>query len=315
MKELIIKTVLLVFLFISSGIYFEKSQEIDIISDDFDIIKEKGKIVVLTDFNSTSYFIYRGQPMGYQYEMLQEMADYLGLQLEVIVSNDLNHSFNKLENGDVDLIAANLTITKQRKKIMDFTVPHSITRQVLVQRKPVKWEILDKKTIESSLVRDQLDLAGKTVYVQANSSHALRLRNLSDEIGEKINIVETDEEVEHLISLVANGEIDYTVGDENVAQVNQYYYQNIDVETPLSFNQNLAWAVRKNSGKLLKEINDWLAYFKESIEYKHIYAKYYQNNRSAILLTVITILCHREEYLLMMTILRPTVKKSDGTGD
>ncbi len=281
MKELIIKTVLLVFLFISSGIYFEKSQEIDIISDDFDIIKEKGKIVVLTDFNSTSYFIYRGQPMGYQYEMLQEMADYLGLQLEVIVSNDLNHSFNKLENGDVDLIAANLTITKQRKKIMDFTVPHSITRQVLVQRKPVKWEILDKKTIESSLVRDQLDLAGKTVYVQANSSHALRLRNLSDEIGEKINIVETDEEVEHLISLVANGEIDYTVSDENVAQVNQYYYQNIDVETPLSFNQNLAWAVRKNSGKLLKEINDWLAYFKESSEYKHIYAKYYQNNRSA----------------------------------
>jgi membrane-bound lytic murein transglycosylase F len=281
MKELIIKTVLLVFLFISSGIYFEKSQEINITLDDFDIIKEKGKIVVLTDFNSTSYFIYRGQPMGFQYELLQEMADYFGLQLEVIVSNDLNHSFNKLENGEVDLIAANLTITKQRKKIMDFTVPHSKTRQVLVQRKPDKWEILDKESVESSLIRDQLDLAGKTVYVQANSSHALRLRNLSDEIGEKINIVETDEEVEHLISLVANGEIDYTVSDENVAQVNQYYYRNIDVETPLSFNQNLAWAVRKNSVKLLAEINKWLAHFKETREYKLIYAKYYQNNRSA----------------------------------
>jgi membrane-bound lytic murein transglycosylase F len=281
MKESIVKTVLLIFLFISSGIYFEKSKEIQITLDDLDIIKEKGKIVVLTDYNSTSYFIYRGQPMGYQYELLQELADYFGLQLEVIVSNDLNHSFNKLENGDVDLIAANLTITKQRKQIMDFSVPHSKTRQVLVQRKPDKWENLDKKSLESSLIRDQLDLAGKTIYVQANSSHAFRLKNLSDEIGENINIIEANEEVEHLISLVASGEIDYTVSDENVAQVNQKYYQNIDVETPLSFHQNLAWAVRKNSGKLLTEINKWLVHFKKTREYKLIYAKYFQNNRSA----------------------------------
>jgi len=281
MKESIIKTILLIFLFISSGIYFEKSQDIQITLDDLDIIKEKGKIVVLTDYNSTSYFIYRGQPMGYQYELLQELADYFGLQLEVIVSNDLNHSFNKLETGDIDLIAANLTVTKQRKQIMDFTIPHSKTRQVLVQRKPDKWETLDKKSLESSLIRDQLDLAGKTIYVQANSSHAFRLRNLSGEIAEKINIVEADEEVEHLISLVANRDIDFAVSDENVAQVNQYYYQNIDVETPVSFHQNLAWAVRKNSGKLLTEINEWLVHFKQTREYKLIYAKYFQNNRSA----------------------------------
>lgn len=280
MKELI-KILLLIFLFISSGIYFEKTQELQVTIDDLDIIKDKGKIVVLTDFNSTSYFIYRGQPMGYQYELLQEMADYFGLGLEVIVSNDLNNSFNKLENGEVDLIAANLTITKQRKKMMDFTIPHSKTRQVLIQRKPGNWANLDKKSRESLLIRDQLDLAGKTIYVQANSSHAFRLHNLSDEIGENINIIETREEVEHLISLVANGEIDYTISDENVAQVNQNYYQNIDIETPVSFHQNLAWAVRNNSGKLLTEINNWLEQFKNTREYERIYAKYFQNSRSA----------------------------------
>ncbi|UCH13487.1 MAG: transporter substrate-binding domain-containing protein [Bacteroidales bacterium] len=281
MKESIIKIILLIFLFLSSGIYFEKTQDMQITIDDLDIIKDKGKIVVLTDFNSTSYFIYRGQPMGYQYELLQELADHFGLGLEVIVSNDLNNSFDKLESGEVDLIAANLTITKQRKKIMDFTTPHSKTRQVLVQRKPDNWESLDKKSRESVLIRDQLDLAGKTVYVQANSSHAFRLKNLSDEIGENINIIETKEEVEQLISLVASGEIDYAVSDENVAQVNQSYYQNIDVETPVSFHQNLAWAVRNNSGKLLTEINNWLEQFKNTRQYKLIYAKYFQNNRSA----------------------------------
>ena len=42
---------------------------------------ERGVLRVVTDFSSTSYFIYRGQPMGYQYEMLQELANYLGVDL------------------------------------------------------------------------------------------------------------------------------------------------------------------------------------------------------------------------------------------
>jgi len=281
MKNSIIKIILIIFLFISSGIYFEKSHDLQVTLDDLDIIKQKGKIVVLTDFNSTNYFIYRGQPMGYQYELLQNLADYIDLELEVVVSNDLENSFKRLENGDVDLIAANLTVTKRRKKFLDFTEPHSQTRQVLVQRKPDNWKTVDKKTLDSELIREQLDLAGKTVYVQANSSHAYRLHNLSNEIGGDINIIEVDQEVEQLISLVARGDIDYTISDENVAQVNMYYYQNIDIETPVSFYQNLAWAVRKNSGKLLMEINDWMLHFKNTDEYKIIYAKYFKNQRSA----------------------------------
>jgi len=119
------------------------------------------------------------------------------------------------------------------------------------------------------------------VYVQTNSAHASRLRNLSNEIGEDINIVEVDKEAEQLISMVANGAIDYTISDENVAQVNQYYYRNIDIETPVSFYQNMAWAVRKNSGKLLTEINDWMSYFRNTDDYRLIYAKYFKNQRSA----------------------------------
>ena len=281
MKDFFGKAIILLLLVAFSSMHFEKSHNVQGTLSDFDKIIKKGKIVVLTDFNSTNYFIYRGQPMGYQYELLQEMADNMGLKLEVRVSNDLDKSFSRLIDEEVDLIAANLTVTKERKKIMDFTVPHSQTRQVLIQRKPDNWKDLNKKSLESSLVRNQLDLADKTVYVEVNSSHAERLRNLSDEIGENINIVEVNEEVESLISLVANGEIDYTISDENVAQVNKYYYQNIDTKTPISFPQNLAWAVRHSSGEFLEVINEWLSEFKESKRYKIIYAKYFSNYRSA----------------------------------
>ncbi len=252
----------------------------EIVSSDLEKIREKGRIIVVTDYNSTNYFIYRGQPMGYQFDLLQELADYMGVKLEVTVNNDLSENFSQLLNGEVDLIASNLAITKERRELVDFTVPHSQASQVLVQRKPDGWEKMKKDNMDAQMIRNQLDLAGKTIYVQSHSSHAARLRNLSDEIGDSINIVEVNEDVETLITRVSEGEIDFTVSDGNVAAVNQMYYPNIDVETKVSFPQNLAWAVRKGSPDFRNEINNWLSDFRNTKRFKMIYAKYFNNHKS-----------------------------------
>jgi len=244
-------------------------------------VVDRGVLRVVTDFNSTSYFIYRGQPMGYQFEMLRELADYLGVELEVIVNNNLSEKFELIKNGEVDMIAVNLTITKERREIMDFTVAHTQTHQVLVQRKPDGWDKMSAGTLEDSLIRSQLDLAYKTIYVQSNSSYAKRLYNLSDEIGDSIDIREVDEGVEQLIEKVALGKIDYTVSDENIAMVNETYYNNIDISTPISFPQNLAWALPKRADDLRESINNWLVYFKNTSQYAVIYHKYFRNKRSA----------------------------------
>lgn len=44
-------------------------------------IKDSGELVVLTLYSSTSYFIYRGQEMGFQYELSEQFAKSLGLKL------------------------------------------------------------------------------------------------------------------------------------------------------------------------------------------------------------------------------------------
>ncbi|MGD2035441.1 MAG: transporter substrate-binding domain-containing protein [Bacteroidales bacterium] len=242
---------------------------------------DRGVLRVVTDFNSTNYFIYRGQPMGYQFEMLQELADYLGVELEVSANNDLQEKFELLEDGDVDLIAVNLTVTRERREMMDFTVPHTQTHQVLIQRKPDEWENMSAASVKDSLIRNQLDLACKTIFVQRNSAYARRLNNLSDEIGDSIDIREVDEGVEQLIKMVAEGKIDYTVCDENLAMVNETYYNNIDVLMPVSFPQNLAWAVHKGADDLRESIDNWLTYFKNTSKYAVIYQKYFRNKRSA----------------------------------
>jgi membrane-bound lytic murein transglycosylase F len=242
---------------------------------------ERGKLVAITDYNSTSYFIYRGEPMGYQYELLNLFAQHLGVRLEILVSNDLRESFEVLLSGECDLLALNLTVTKERSRLVDFTKPFIQTRQVLVQKKPANWQLLSERELEATLIRNQLDMAGKTIHVQKNSAYAARLHNLSEEIGDTINIVEVPYESEQLITMVAEGEIEYTVSDENIARVNQTYYPEIDIQTAVSFPQNLAWAVKRGDNQLREEINTWLEGFSGTIESQLLYAKYFRNPRSA----------------------------------
>ena len=240
-------------------------------------IREKGSLRVVTEYNSISYFIYRGQPLGFQYEMLQALANHLDLELEVVVNNELDQNFRDLEEGNVDLIAMNLTVTSERKKNVDFTVPLLQTRQVLVQRKPKHWEDMNQRQLQSNVLWNQLDLAGKTVYVQSGSVYADRLRSLSDEIGGGIDIREVQFESEQLVQRVALGEIDYTVCDENVGLVNSLYFPQLDVSTAISFPQNVAWAVHPQSDSLRTEINRWLSEYKHDRKYAILYNKYFKN--------------------------------------
>ena len=244
-------------------------------------IRTRGKLIAVTDFNAIDYFIYRGEPLGYQYDLLHKLTEFLNLDLEIIVENDLEKSFDMLQQGKCDLLALNLTVTKDRSSKVQFTIPHSHTRQVLVQRRPNRWWIMHPEVLEKSLLRNQLDLAGKTVYVPRNSSYAARLHHLSDEIGDSIHVVETEDDFETLISKVSHGDIKYTVCDENMARVNQTFFRNIDINTAISFPQNLAWALRKkHSRQLLDTIDLWLIRFKRTTTYALIYNKYFKNPKS-----------------------------------
>lgn len=258
-----------------------KKSSINYVSFDLDSIRERGKLIAVTDFNSTNYFIYKGEPMGFNYELLKSFSDHIGLDLEIVTENNLKRAFEMLKTGNADLLAIGLTVNSSRKKEIRFTEPLEETRQVLVQRKPRNWRSLTLDEIDKRIISNQLDLAKKTIYVQAGSSHVERLVSLAGDLGDSINVVEVPYESEKLIQNVAEGVIDYTVCDENVAQVNASYYPDIDVSTPVSFPQNIAWGVRINhSDQLLNELNRWITSYKKTGSFANLYAKYYKNSRS-----------------------------------
>jgi membrane-bound lytic murein transglycosylase F len=251
---------------------------------DLDQIIKRGYINALVDNNSFSYFIYKGHPMGYEYELLQLLAKQLDVSLKIKVTSGVERAFEQLNAGEGDIIAFPLTITKPRREIVNFTRPHFNTYQVLVQRKPNNWRNLSLEEINDSLIRDPADLIGKEIYVIEGTSHELHLKHLSEELGGDI-LVQNDTltaESESLIRKVALGEIDYTVADHTMARVNSAYYPNLDVSTVLSTPQQIAWAVRKNSPKLMEAIDQWLLNIKQEPTFMVIYNRYFKSPRTSI---------------------------------
>ncbi|WP_297085840.1 transporter substrate-binding domain-containing protein [uncultured Draconibacterium sp.] len=259
----------------------KSKKDLAVVDRDLEEIKKEGVLNVVTTYSSTSYFLYRGQPMGYEYDLLKRFAKHIGVDFKVEVSNNLDVMYEKLHQGDVDLIAHGLTITGKRKEFIRFTDYLYLTHQVLVQKKPDNWRKMRWSELQSSLIHDAIELIGDTVSVRANSSYLNRIDNLKDEMGGEIYVdtLSGDLSTDKIIEMVAKGEIKYTFADNNIASINASYYPNLDIRVPVSFSQRMAWAVRPNSESLLTELDNWIDSMKNGVEYYVIYNKYFKNER------------------------------------
>ena len=138
---------------------------------DLEDIKARGTLKVLIDNSSTSFFIYKGHLMGYEYELLNLMAEDLDVKLELILTPNIGRAFEKLNSGQGDIIAHNLTITKERKKRVAFVDSHYTTRQVLIQKKPQGWRRLKAHEYEKKMIRTPIHLMSKIQHPFSKQSY------------------------------------------------------------------------------------------------------------------------------------------------
>ncbi len=269
----------------------EKTEELSfstkpLIVRDLEAIQQRGYLEALVDNNSVSYFIYKGRPMGYEYELLQRLAAQLKVELKIKVISGIEEAIDKLNRGEGDVIAFHLTITKERTHYVSFTNAFFSTQQVLVQKKPVHWRMLPPEVTEMKMLRNTAHLIRKEIYVIKGSSFKQRLENLSQEVGGEIIIHEdsANAETESLIRKVATGEIQFTVSDQMLAQVNELYYPNIDIKTVISLPQQIAWAMRSNSPSLIAATNEWLTTIKKSGIFQVIHDRYFNSPRFSVTL-------------------------------
>ena len=237
---------------------------------DLQQIQDSGRLTVLTMYGPASYFIYRDSETGLQYETARQLAEYIGVQMDVVVARSTHELIEMLNSGEGDLIAYSLPITNSGKDSVLYCGHEFITHQVIVQR--------DSK----EALTDVTELIGKDVYVKSGRQYT-RMKNLNDELGGGIRLHEVTADTlsaEDLMAQVDAGEIDYSVADNDAARLSRTYYPDLNINLAVSLDQRSSWAVRKTSTQLAALIDRWSAEASTAATYISNANRYFRQSRS-----------------------------------
>lgn len=221
--------------------------------DDNDSIgKLPDTLRVGTLYSPTSYFIYREEKMGYDYDLISGFGKDKDIVIDLKVAPSLAALIEMVDSGDVDVAAYEIPITAEYRGRVIPCGPENITHQVLVQ----------PKSRGEDHITDVTQLVGREIYVEKDSKYQHRLNNLNEELGGGIIIHTVAEDTlitEDLIEMVSNGKIPLTVVDSDIAQLNKTYYNSLDIGMEISFPQRSSWGVATDKQWLADSIDNWLA--------------------------------------------------------
>lgn len=267
------------------------------ISRDLADIKQRGTLTVLAPYNSTTYFIYRGEPLGYEYELLQSFAKAQGLDLKMVVVADSKSLFSILNSGEGDIAANRIVPTPENETNVSFTRALYRTEPVLVQQDqppakagkgtekvmaPGPADQLPEVDVQARLITRPAQLSGQTVTLPEQSPYIRTLIELSDDIAGDIHVVEIGGQMqdEALAEKVAKGEVQFTVMQKNLADLKEAEFKNLKVRPIVSKSHSVAWAVRKNSPELMKALNNWIEEKQNGSLFDKLYQKYFIDRRN-----------------------------------
>lgn len=233
---------------------------------------EQGKKVLKVgtspDFPPFEYVAANGTIMGFDIELMRLVAKKAGYDDIEIVSMDFDSLIPALEQGQIDVIAAGMTITEEREKRVDFSIPYWEADQAILVRadlgfKPQKVE----------------DLEGRTVGVQTGTTAADYLKGLVDEEGLKINIKEYSSYVLAIQDLLA-GRIDAVMVDTPVAKMFEKRYKDeLTIATIVKTGEKYGFAVQEGNKELLEKINNALQEIMQSPEWDKLVQKYFGSEK------------------------------------
>lgn len=231
---------------------------------DFDGMKQRRLVRILVPYSKTIYFIDKGKQFGTAVEFGQALETALntGTKKEIdrirvaFIPVGRDRLLPALNEGLGDVVMANLTITPERSQIVDFTLPvYDKASEVLVMGPSAK----DVSRLD--------DLSGKQVAVRETSSYYEHLTKINvdlksqgkDEI--KLRIMDPNLEDEDLLEMVNADLLGYTIVDQYMATIWSTIFTDIKVrdDIAISTDGQIAWAVRKNSPQMMKELNVFVA--------------------------------------------------------
>jgi membrane-bound lytic murein transglycosylase F len=226
-------------------------------------IKKAGQITVITRNTPHCYYLYRDEPMGFEYELAKEFADYLGVELEVQIAENWESMVPLLNEGTGALIAAGMTITPSRQNQVAFSNGYMDIQQHLIAHR------------NSPKIKSLAELSGKKIHVRQATAYQERLEELQRQGVELTIELHNDIPTEELIQQVSQGDIGLTVADSNIALLSRRHYPSAIMAHPISDLRHLGWAVHREARQLKAKIDSFFKVIKENGRFDEIYNKYY----------------------------------------
>ncbi len=239
--------------------------------EDLPGLRKRGVLRVLTRNNPATYFLWRGELLGFEYELIRKFAGKQGLRVEMVVPPGRDDLIPWLTEGRGDVVAASLTITAEREEQgIRFSRPYHSVSEILVARADENETALAKPA----------DLAGRTVAVRQSSSYWTTLERLKQSgIALTIETVPEELETEEIITKVAAGDYDLTVADSHILDIELTWRDDIRAAFPLGDPVSHGWAVREGETQLLAAITSFLKKEYRGLFYNITYKKYFKNAR------------------------------------
>jgi ABC-type amino acid transport substrate-binding protein len=222
-------------------------------------IKKRGVLIMLT-YPHSRFFYYddKGQPTGFDYDILSLFARKLSIELEVRCVHNWRELIPQLTSGKGDVIGAGMTRLDERMEEISFSDGYF----------PIKIAIVTnaKNTTLNSLS----DLKGKVVTSVKDTSYLSALQSIE---GIKIDTNFSDPNI--LLQAVSEGRINIVAVDLPEAVIGHIFYPNLKTIDTITGLQQYGYGLSKNKPKLLVELNSFLKEINEDGTYQKVYKKYF----------------------------------------
>jgi membrane-bound lytic murein transglycosylase F len=202
-------------------------------------IEARGSLVMLTVNGASTYYLGPEGETGYEYKLAQRFARYLGVPLQVVTVDSVGNLIPELLAGHGDFVAANLTRTPNRQRDLRFGPAYELVVPTVVYRRGSPRP----RSIED-LADGRLGLIDGTVYESLLADSEVRIE---PEIRPEASI-------EDLFEAITNEEIDYTIIDSNILELNRRFFPAIRPAFELGEPQPLAWATRRSNDDSLVQL-------------------------------------------------------------
>jgi len=262
------------------------SRTLEPFTGDLAEIWRRGQLRVLVPYSHTEFYVSKGRPGGYDYEMALRFQHYLNehrpkdaAPLSIVFApTPIELVLSDLVAGKGDVAAGLINVTPERKRAVAFAHPH-IQRfdEVVVRHK-------DSAPLESAE-----QLSGLTVHVLAGSSHAEHLREINGRLAaagrEEVEVLELSAPAsrEDLLHMVNAGIFSYAVVDGFVAQEWSQVLSDIrvDAAAKVAVGDEMAWAVRPANRELLAALNGYVSQHSHEARVAGavLFKKYYQDRK------------------------------------